>query len=231
MFLPALFIRIRHNGPVIGQSGFLDYTGVFFLEPFGLIQVKLFPVFRLLYGIFKCDLCRVTSVLVLVAAAKKHVSLASGSPKRAVLLLAFAADVVGFLVCFNGLLNIGLGLGLHEKRTYIGIPFLNKHIIPFGQGLISTERITVFLIQFVNLSLLLFLCSGKILYLTQRIVQFGTGTDGNRMSLFLDLVLFLHGFGKGINSVLGTEQALRPVYDFVAIHDQQHDTRRQRRLP
>lgn len=224
-------VVISLDVPVIGESRFLEDSGGFFLEPFDLIQVMLFFIFLLLQGFVKGCLCRIASILADVVPAKKHVELSAGAPERAVLFLALAADFVGLLVGFYGFFNIGLSLCLHEQGLDIGIPFLYKRVIPIGQGLVSAERVAVFPVQLVDLVLLLLFRADKVSQLADGVVQLGAGAYGNGMSFFLYLVFPLQGFFQGVDSVFGAEQPFYPVYQFVAVHDQQHDACRQGGLP
>ena len=239
-FLPGLHplfllclggVVISLDGPVIGESRFLEDSGCLFLEPFDLIQVMLFFIFLLLQGFVKGCLCRIASILADVVPAQKHVELSAGAPERAVLFLALAADFVRFLVGFYGFFNIGLSLCLHEQGLDIGIPFLYECVIPIGQGLVSAERVAVFPVQLVDLVLLLLFRADKVSQLAEGVVQLGTGAYGNGMSFFLYLVFLLQGFFQGVDSVFGAEQPFYPVYQFVAVHDQQHDACRQGGLP
>ena len=71
---------------------------------------------------------------------------------------------IHLLIRFCGFVYQTLYIGLMKQYLYIVLALLDKGIIPLGKSFIVPERFPVFAVQFLHLSLFLFLASGEILY-------------------------------------------------------------------
>ena len=130
-----------------------------------------------------------------------------------------------------GLIQHGLCLILQKEHLDIGFTLFNKDIIPLGNRLVIAEGLPVCAVQLVDLVLLLLFRARELFQAGDKVVDFETVLHHLCPSVLFDFQHLLYGDFKLFHAFLGTEQAFGPLYDFIAVHDQQHDACRQGGLP
>jgi len=71
---------------------------------------------------------------------------------------------IHLLIRFCGFVYQTLYIGLMKQYLYIVLALLDKGIIPLGKCFIIPERFPILAVQFLHLSLFLFLAAGEVLY-------------------------------------------------------------------